>query len=80
MLDVNAYELSNKCSPFVLFNFIRSMGGKTTATTESTTATETTATVLALRTARATTRKTTTEREEKWRHRTISNHMTESEE
>ena len=31
MLDVNAYEFINKCSPFVLFNFIRSVGGETTA-------------------------------------------------
>ena len=41
MLDVNSYELINKCSPFVLFNFIRIVGGnKTTlrATTRHTTA------------------------------------------
>ena len=30
MLDVKAYELINKCSLFVLFDFIRSVGGKTT--------------------------------------------------
>ena len=31
MLDVNAYELINKCSPFVIFDFIRSVVGETTA-------------------------------------------------
>ena len=77
MLDVNAYKLINKCSPFVLFDFIRSVGGKTTATATSTPATETTATVVALMTARATTRKITSDRE-KWRHQTSSNHTTES--
>ena len=35
MLEVNSYELINKCSPFVSFDLIRSVGGReTTATTE----------------------------------------------
>ena len=55
MLEVNSYELINKCSTFVLFDLIRSVGGReaTTekrlrSTTEATNATEATATVVAL--------------------------------
>ena len=33
MLDVNSYELINKCSTFILFDLIRSVGGRE-ATTE----------------------------------------------
>ena len=77
MLDLNSYELINYCSPFILFDFIRSVRGKTTATTESTTATEATAIVVALRTASATIPDKLPQIE-KWRHRTSSNHTTES--
>ena len=35
MLDVNSYELINKCSTFLLFDLIRSVGGReATATAE----------------------------------------------
>ena len=50
MLDMNSYELINKCSQFVLFDLIRSVGGRettATTTTESTTSTKATATVVA---------------------------------
>ena len=48
MFGVNSYELINKCSPFILFDLIRSVGGRAmTTTAESTTATEATATVAA---------------------------------
>ena len=33
MVDVNSYELINKCSPFVLFDLIRSVGGSETTMT-----------------------------------------------
>ena len=79
MLEVNSYELINKCSPYILLNFIKiKCERKTTTPTNSTPATETTPNVVALRTAKATTRQTKADREE-WSHRTSSYHTTESE-
>ena len=42
MLDVNSYELINKCSTFVLFDLIKSVGGREATATTEREATETT--------------------------------------
>ena len=42
MFDVNSYKLINKCSPFILFDSIRNVGGETTMTTKSARAIEAT--------------------------------------
>ena len=74
MLVVNSYELNNKCSPFVIIDFIRSVGGRATTTpTESTTAAEATATVVA----RLQTSHVDRSRDE-WRHPTSRKHTNEN--
>ena len=47
MLDVNSYELINTCSPFVLFDLIKSVGGREATTITVYNGNEATATVVA---------------------------------
>ena len=71
---MNLYELINKRSPFVLFNFIRSVGGKQLPLQSLQQQPRQQQTVVAKRTAKVTIlRQTTADREER-PHRTSSNH------